>query len=496
MRLSQLVERMGAQGEVRCVFAAGGTDPIVPGISADSRAAIRGDIFAALTGSANDGTQFIGQAVAEGAVAVLVKDGTDVPQRLTVPVVVGREPRRALALMAAALYPSQPATVVAVTGTSGKTSVADFTRQIFAALGHEAASLGTIGVIRSRSAVYGSLTTPDPVTLHKTLMQLTNDGVTHLAMEASSHGLDQFRLDGVRLSAGAFLNLGRDHLDYHPSVDAYLEAKLRLFRELLQPGQPAVVVADAPFAERAKAAAADRGLQLFTVGAAGDGLRLLSAERDGFGQKLRIGYDGREVELRLDLIGNYQASNALVAAGVALAVGGPAKAVFEAMAGLKGVVGRLEVVGERNGGLAIVDYAHKPEALIAALDAVRPFVSGRLVCVMGCGGDRDRGKRPIMGAIAAAKADLVIVTDDNPRNEDPALIRAAILAGGGGAANGRAEMLEIADRGDAIRAAVAGMQPGDVVLVAGKGHEPGQIVGKITLPFSDHDAVRTALTSP
>jgi UDP-N-acetylmuramoyl-L-alanyl-D-glutamate--2,6-diaminopimelate ligase len=391
--------------------------------------------------------------------------------------------------MAARFYGSQPKTIVAVTGTSGKTSVAEFTRQIFAALGRKAASLGTIGIVKPDGAVYGSLTTPDPVTLHETLAGLAGEGVTHLAMEASSHGLDQYRLDGVRLSAGAFTNLGRDHLDYHPTIESYLAAKLRLFTELLEPGQPAVVNLDSDRAQDVANAARARGLRLVSVGARGETVKLAALSADGFAQRMSIVHEGRTYDIRLPLVGAYQVSNALVAAGLALAAGEPAASVIVALEALKGVKGRLDIVGTRNGGLAVVDYAHKPEALAAALDSIRPFARGKLICVFGCGGDRDRGKRPLMGRIAVEHADVTIVTDDNPRTEVPAAIRAEILAAAPGAR-------EIGDRAEAIGAAVAMMGPGDVVLVAGKGHETGQIVGDTVIPFSDHEVLERALAKP
>jgi UDP-N-acetylmuramoyl-L-alanyl-D-glutamate--2,6-diaminopimelate ligase len=373
-----------------------------------------------------------------------------------------------------------------VTGTSGKTSVAEFTRQIFSCLGHNAASLGTIGIVKPGGAVYGSLTTPDPITLHATLAGLADEGVTHLAMEASSHGLDQHRLDGVKLTAAAFTNLGRDHMDYHPTMEHYLAAKLRLFTELLEPGQRAVVNLEDRAGEEVLAASRKRGLDVLTVGPRGEMLELAGVERDGFAQRMRVVHGGRTHEVRLPLVGAYQVSNALVAAGLAIAAGEDAGRVLQAVESLQGVKGRLDIVGERNGGLAVVDYAHKPEALIAALDACRPFATGKLICVFGCGGDRDKGKRPIMGQIAVVRADITIVTDDNPRTEVPAVIRAEILAGAKGAR-------EIGDRAQAIQTAVAMMRPGDVVLVAGKGHETGQIVGNTVLPFSDHHVLKAAL---
>lgn len=484
MRLSSLMTDTGI------VAAPAGADGIdVASITADSRRATPGALFVALAGTKADGARFIADAVAKGAVAVLAGEGAAVPDALSVPVLRAREPRRALALTAARFYGRQPEIAVAVTGTSGKTSVAEFTRQLFAAAGRRAASLGTIGVVKPDGAVYGSLTTPDPVTLHETLAGLADEGITHLAFEASSHGLDQFRLDGVKIAAAAFTNLGRDHLDYHPTVESYLGAKLRLFDELLPDGAPAVINVDGPRAEDVVAVARRRGLPVVTVGAMGDTVRLARLARDEFTQALSIVHAGRTYDVRLPLIGTYQTANALVAVGLALAVGEDPAVVIPALAAVSGVKGRLEIVGERNGGLAVVDYAHKPEALEAALDGVRPFVSGKLICVFGCGGDRDRGKRPIMGAISAERADVTIVTDDNPRTEEPAAIRAEILAAAPGAT-------EIGDRGQAIRAAVAMMQPGDVVLVAGKGHETGQIVGQRVLPFSDHDCLRQALLNP
>lgn len=458
----------------------------VTGITADSRAVQPGYVFAALRGSKADGAKFVDDAVRKGAVAVIADADAALTVPDTVTVLRAAEPRRALALMAARFHGAQPRVAVAVTGTNGKTSVAEFTRQIFAACGRSAASLGTIGLVKPDGGVYGSLTTPDPVSLHATLAELAGEGVTHLSLEASSHGLDQHRLDGVRLTAGAFTNLGRDHLDYHPTEAAYLAAKMRLFAELLQPGQTAVINADGARAADVMAVATARGLRIVATGMSGADLKLVSLARDGFAQRIAVRHDGRRYEIFFPLLGGYQVENALVAAGLAIAAGEDAAAAIGAIGGLTGVTGRLEIVGERDGALVVVDYAHKPEALGAALDALRPFTTGRLICVFGCGGDRDKGKRPIMGRIAAEKADVVIVTDDNPRSETPETIRAEILAAAPGAR-------EIGDRGAAIRAAVGAMAAGDVLLVAGKGHETGQIVGDRVLPFSDHDAVREAL---
>jgi UDP-N-acetylmuramoyl-L-alanyl-D-glutamate--2,6-diaminopimelate ligase len=460
----------------------------VRGITADSRAVTPGDIFVALAGSKTDGLRFVDAAVTAGAAAIVAERAPAALPSHTAFVKVGNA-RRALALAAARLYPRQPATVAAVTGTSGKTSVAAFARQIWTTLGHAAASIGTIGVVAPGHEIYGSLTTPDPVALHRTLDQLAGEGVTHLAIEASSHGLDQHRLDGVKVAAGGFTNLTRDHLDYHPTVEAYLEAKLRLFDSLVAVDGSAVVDVDHEHAERVVAAATKRGLKLITVGRNGDGIRLVDAAIDGFSQTLMVEHAGRRRRLRLPLVGAFQIENALVAAGLAIATGSDPDRVFAALASLKGAKGRLDLVGERNGAPVFVDYAHKPDALEKALSALRPYAKRELVVVFGCGGDRDKGKRAEMGAIAARGADRVIVTDDNPRSENPAAIRAAILSGAPGAGNLR----EIGDRRAAIRDAIAGLKCGDVLLIAGKGHESGQIVGDRVLPFSDHEAVESAL---
>ena len=421
-----------------------------------------GALFAALPGSRVDGEKFIPDALAAGAAAVLVGESANVGD-IAVPVIRAADPRRALALMAARFYGRQPTTAVAVTGTSGKTSVAEFTRQIFAGLGHRAASLGTIGIVRPDGGVYGSLTTPDPVTLHGVIAGLADDNVTHLAFEASSHGLDQRRLDGVALAAGAFTNLGRDHLDYHPTVEHYLTSKLRLFDTLLPEGAGAVVNVDDANADRITEIAGRRNLRLLTVGAkAGANLQLVSSRPQGFGQAVVFQHDGREYMVELSLIGTYQASNALIASGMAIATGEAAEAVFETLNALQGVVGRLEVVGEIHGATIVIDYAHKPDALESALIALRPFVAGRLINVFGCGGDRDPGKRPLMGRISTERADVTIVTDDNPRSEDPEQVRRAILAAA-------PQATEIGDRYEAIVTAIAMARPGDVVLIAGKG---------------------------
>ena len=457
-------------------------DRRVGGVAFDSRKVSAGNVFVALAGAKADGGRFIADAVARGASAIV--SGGDRPADLDQAIAFAQiaDPRRALSLAAAQVHPRQPGTIVAVTGTSGKSSVADFTRQIFQALGHPSASLGTVGVVTAKGADYGSLTTPDPLSLHATLDRLAGEGITHLALEASSHGLDQRRLDGVQLLAGAFLNLGRDHLDYHPSVEEYLAAKLRLW-ELLPAGSPVIVNRDEPYAQEAAETAASAGHRVLGVGRKGETLRLVSVERDGFSQKLVIAHETGEQVVTLPLVGDYMAGNALVAAGFAIGLGADSQAALAAISGLVGVPGRLERVGEARGGLVLVDYAHKPDALEAALRALRGYASGRLICVFGCGGDRDRGKRPLMGEIAARLSDIAIVTDDNPRSEDAAAIRAEVLAAS-------AKLQEIGDREAAIRHAVGMLQAGDVLLVAGKGHETGQIVGDRTLPFSDHEVVR------
>jgi len=477
----ELSEIIGRDGEFDARFAA----LEVTGIASDSRKVKRGDLFVAVPGNKADGLTFVVQAVAAGAVAVMAERAPENLPR-TVAFVRAANVRRALALAAARIHPRQPRVIAGVTGTSGKTSVAAFTRQIWTALGHEAASVGTIGLVTPRQETYGSLTTPDPIELARTLDRLAEDGITHLAMEASSHGLDQHRIDGVRVTVGGFTNLTRDHMDYHATEEAYLAAKLILFERIVVPEGAAVVASDNTHADRVIGAAAARGLRVLTVGRNATGVRLIESQIDGFSQTLSLEHDGKVYRVRLPLVGAFQIENALVAAGMAIATGSAPAAVFHALEGLEGAKGRLELIGQRNGAPIFVDYAHKPDALAKALDALRPYAKRKLIVVFGAGGDRDAGKRPLMGAIAAEKADAVIVTDDNPRSENPAAIRAAILAAARGAT-------EIGDRGEAIRRAVAALQPGDVLLVAGKGHESGQIVGERVLPFSDHEAVAAAL---
>ncbi|MQT13786.1 UDP-N-acetylmuramoyl-L-alanyl-D-glutamate--2,6-diaminopimelate ligase [Segnochrobactrum spirostomi] len=461
----------------------------IDGLTADSRKAGPGVLFAGLPGVKVDGAAFAAAAVKAGSPAVLVGADAVVPADLGVPVLRDADPRRRLALMAARLHAPQPEVAVAVTGTAGKTSVAAFTRQIFEAAGRTAASVGTLGIVTAAGTRYGSLTTPDPITLHADLAALARDGVTHVAMEASSHGIEQRRLDGVVFRAAAFTNLGRDHMDYHATPADYLAAKLRLFETLLPDGGAAVIDPDAPAAWRVAEVVRRRGLRLFTVGADGKDLRLVSVTPDGTAQRLVIeASDGRH-EVRLPLLGDFQVTNALIAAGLAIVAGVAPAAAIAALAGLEGAPGRLDLVGRTAEGAPVfVDYAHKPDALEAVLTTLRPVVSGRLVVVVGAGGDRDRGKRPLMGAIAVRCADVAIITDDNPRSEEPATIRAEILAAAPGA-------IEIGDRAEAIRHAVAMLGPNDALVVAGKGHETGQIVGSTVLPFSDHEEVAKALAA-
>jgi len=447
-----------------------------------------GFVYFAVPGSKVNGLIYAHEAMAHGAIAVVAESdpGATLDGAAFIKVA---DVRASLSRSAARFYHGQPETIVAITGTSGKTSVAAFTRQIWAKLGKPAASLGTLGVVSPSGANYGSLTTPDPVYLHQTLARLAHDGVTHLAMEASSHGLVQRRLDGVKLCAAAFTNLSRDHLDYHLTLDDYLAAKLRLFDTLLAEGLPAVIDADSDVAPKVITACAARGLRLFTVGTKGSALRLTDVKPETFASHLQIFYEGRSYSLKLPLAGDFQVSNALVAAGLCLATGSAHEDVFAALEQLEGAPGRLELVGHRNGAPVFVDYAHKPDALDKVLQTLRPLAARQLVVVFGCGGDRDTGKRPIMGEVAIRLADRVIVTDDNPRSEDPASIRRAILEG----TQAKEHVREIGDRAAAIKTGIADLQKGDVLLIAGKGHETGQIIGDRTLPFSDVECARAVL---
>ena len=461
----------------------GGATEIV-GLTADSRAVKPGYLFAALPGMKLDGTAFIAQALEKGAAALLVQQGAAV--EAGVPVIADRNPRRKLAQMAARFFGAQPRVIAAVTGTNGKTSVATFLRQIWAALGEDAASLGTLGIASPKGERPLGYTTPDPVALQAELAALAEEGVTHLAMEASSHGLAQYRLDGAKLTAAGFTNITRDHMDYHTSFDDYLYAKLRLFGEVMGPGGIAVINADsAQFAEF-EAVSWARGHRVISVGRKGRDICLVGTQTHARGQTLALVHDGNNFEVKLPLVGGFQASNALVAAGLAIGCGAAAAKVFAALEKLAGARGRMEEAAHLpNGASVYIDYAHTPDALENVLEAMRPHTKNRLLVVFGCGGDRDAGKRPIMGEIAAKLADAIYVTDDNPRGEDAGAIRAAVMKGCPGAS-------EVSDRALAIETATGTLEAGDVLVVAGKGHETGQIVAGKTIPFSDHEAVLAA----
>ena len=470
--------------------AGGAVNPEITGVTCDSRRVVPGFLFAAIPGSAMDGRDFIADALDRGAAAILAPPGTRLPDGYeTTPILDTDNPRRRYALLAARFYPRQPETTAAVTGTNGKTSVASFLRQIWKHAGFEAASAGTLGI---RSDVFSrddGLTTPDPSDLHADLQTLADKGVDHLALEASSHGLDQFRLDGVRITAAAFTNLSRDHLDYHGSLDDYFTAKRRLFDTIVADGGAAVINADDARGLDLIASAQARHLRVRTYGERGVDFKLINAEPDVRGQRLSLMVDGVERNLFLPLAGRFQAMNALCALGLATVTGVSADIALSALENLEGAPGRMELVGEKaDGGAVYVDYAHTPDALENVLQSLRPHTDGALAVVFGCGGDRDKGKRPEMGRIASDLADRVIVTDDNPRTEDAAVIRAEIMAAALGAS-------EIGDRMEAIETAVNTLAPGDVLVIAGKGHERGQIVGTKILPFDDRDAARHALAA-
>jgi len=468
-------------------IAVPGADPEIAGLTADSRAVKANYLFAALPGAKADGAAFVPDALAKGAVAVL--GGEALRERgERVSKIVDANPRQRLAQLAARFYARQPLTIVAVTGTNGKSSIAAFVREIWTALGYPAASFGTVGVVGPSGTKPLQHTTPDPVEIHRLLSELADEGVDHVAFEASSHGLAQYRADGVVLQAAAFTNLTRDHLDYHETFEAYEQAKLRLFSDVLPTGGVAVINADSPSGERFAQVALARGQRLILVGESeGATLRIAARMPHADGQQLSIAWGGATYEVALPLAGAFQASNAVIAAGLVLGLGADASRVFAALATLKGAPGRLEKVGVTASGVPIyVDYAHTPDALETVLTALRPHTAGKLWVVFGCGGDRDAGKRPLMGAAAVAFADNVIVTDDNPRTEDAAKIRAAVLKGAPSAH-------EIGDRALAIDTAVQSAEEGDVVVIAGKGHETGQIVGREVRPFNDADEARAAI---
>jgi UDP-N-acetylmuramoyl-L-alanyl-D-glutamate--2,6-diaminopimelate ligase len=467
------------------------SDPMITAVTADSRQVQPGALFVALPGTAADGRAFIPQALAQGAAAVLAP--VDTPAGAAPVLVTSGDVRRAYAIAARGFYGTQPKTCVAVTGTNGKTSVATFCRQIWAAIGHKSASMGTLGLVGQKGdktyALTGpGLTSPDAAEAARLMAELARKDVTHLALEASSHGIDQRRVDGVALKAAAFTNLTQDHLDYHGDMEAYRAAKLRLFDTLLPRGRTAVLNADSEAYSTFASASIMAGLGVMGVGERGRDLTLIGRRAVPEGQRLTLDVRGDIHEVLLPLAGAFQASNALVAAGLCIAAGDRPDAVIAALESLSGARGRLERVGGgARGGEVYVDYAHTPDGLETVLTALRPHAAGRLIVVFGAGGDRDRGKRPQMGAIAGRLADVAIVTDDNPRSEDPAAIRAQVKAG-------CPEAMEIGDRRAAIAAAVEIMRDGDVVVIAGKGHEQGQIVGGVTHPFDDVSVASEALS--
>lgn len=474
--------------------AQGGREARITGLSVDSRQVKPGHLFAALPGTKIHGAEFIQYALRMEAAAILTdRAGAEIAKAELAAsgaaLVVAEDPRQALAYTAALWFGRQPEVMVAVTGTSGKTSVATFTRQIWQALGLGAANLGTMGVLGDFTAPLAH-TTPEPITLHRMLRDMAEAGITHAAMEASSHGLDQGRLDGVRLKAAAFTNFSQDHLDYHADFDAYFAAKAGLFARVLPEDGTAVINIDEARGREMLEIARARGQTLLTVGRdpVAD-LRITSQRFDATGQDLRFTHDGKPHLVRLALIGGFQAENVLAAAGLVMAAGGEPQAVIDTLADLVTVRGRMELAAKRdNGATVFVDYSHKPGALATALQSLRPHVMGRIVCVFGAGGDRDRLKRPLMGEAAAAHADVVIVTDDNPRSEDPAAIRAEVMAG-------CPEATEVADRAEAILRGVDALQPGDALLIAGKGHETGQIVGTDVYPFDDAEQASVAVAA-
>lgn len=452
------------------------SDSTVTGFAIDHRKVERGSVFGAFKGAVFNGEDFISKAIERGAIAVVARPEARVEG---VPHLRDPEPRRLFAELAAKFYAPYPETIVAVTGTNGKTSSVEMTRQIWRMSGHRSASIGTLGVTTSDDQVKTGLTTPDIVTFLHNVAGLNRMGVTHVAYEASSHGLDQHRCEGVPLAAAAFTNFSRDHLDYHETMEAYFEAKMRLFEDLLPAGRPAVIFADDPKSDEVIERCKRKGHQVLTVGRRGETIRLVEQEPSALGQTLVLEHHGKLYRFALPLIGAYQASNVLTAAGLVLATGGTWEETFSAMQRVAPVRGRLErAVISRSGVPVYIDYAHTPDALEAAIAALRPHVEGRLIIVFGAGGDRDQGKRPEMGAVASRLSDIVIVTDDNPRTEDPAVIRSAIMAGAEGAT-------EVPGRREAIAEAIRTALEGDIVLVAGKGHETGQIIGKRVLPFDD-----------
>jgi len=476
------------------LHAQGGREARITGLAVDSRAVTTGTLFAALPGAKSHGADFIEFALRQQAAAILTdRAGAEIAKAAlsasSVALVIAEDPRQALACACALWFGRQPDHMVAVTGTNGKTSVATFTRAIWTELGLSACNIGTTGIEGAFSAPL-SHTTPEPITLHRLLAEMAAEGVTHAAMEASSHGLDQRRLDGVRLTAAAFTNFTQDHLDYHGTFEAYFAAKMGLFTRIMPDDGVAVVNLDDPRGPEVAALAADRGQRLIGVGkAAAADLRIMGQRFDATGQDLRFLWQGAAQMVRLPLIGGFQAWNVLTAAGLAIGAGADPDAVFATLPKLSTVRGRMQLAAMRaNGASVFVDFAHTPDAVETALQALRPHVMGRLVVVLGAGGDRDRAKRPLMGAAAAAHADIVFVTDDNPRSEDPATIRAAIMAA-------CPEATEVGDRAEAILRGVDALGPGDALLIAGKGHESGQIIGTDIYPFDDAEQASVAVAA-
>ncbi len=473
--------------------ARAGRDPEITGMAVDSRDVRDGFLFAALPGTRVHGGEFIQYALRMGATAILTDSkGAEIAAAelaaSDAALIVVQDPRQVLAYTAALWFGAQPQTMIAVTGTNGKTSVATFVRQIWTELGHDAVNLGTTGVEGSWTAPLAH-TTPEPITLHRCLAEAAAQGVTHAAMEASSHGLEQRRLDGVQLAAAGFSNFTQDHLDYHDTFEAYFAAKAGLFRRVLPVDGTAVINLDDPKGAEMRAIATARGQTVLTVGQGVGDLSLLNQRFDATGQDLRFSWQGKVHQTRLNLIGGFQAENVLLACGLVIAGGEDPERVFETLPHLLTVRGRMQLAATRSNGAAVfVDYAHTPDAVSTALKALRPHVMGRLIAIVGAGGDRDATKRPLMGQAAADNADVVFVTDDNPRSEDPSLIRTAVMAGA-------PEATEVGDRAEAILRGVDALQPGDALLIAGKGHETGQIVGDDVLPFDDVEQASVAVAA-
>ncbi len=464
-------------------------DIMVRGISADSRKIEPGFVFAALPGSVVDGRNFIPKALEQGAIAILVPDDfEETAEELNVTLLKAKDPRLALAKMAATLYPAQPETIVAITGTNGKTSIASFVRQIWQQLGLNGASLGTVGIDTPTNHIPLQHTTPEPVQLHQLIDQITREeNISHLAIEASSHGLEQRRQDGLIIKAAGFTNITQDHLDYHGTMEEYFAQKLRLFSQLVVKGGIAVIDPETAGAKTVMETAQTAGLKLFTVGSQGQELELTSVTIEGYSQQLALSADGSTYKVKLPLVGGFQVSNALIAAGLCISQGADCAKVIPALGKLKGAKGRLELAGiTPQNAPVFIDYAHTPDAISTALKALRPYVQNRLIIVFGCGGDRDKAKRPLMGKAAIDSADLVYVTDDNPRSEEPDAIRADIMTACPNAT-------QIGNRAEAILHAMQILQQGDVLLLAGKGHETGQIIKGEVFPFSDHEEVEKAL---